>query len=226
MDQEKIGKLIKKIRKENKLTQAEFAEKYNVTYQAVSKWENGKNMPDLALIKKISKDFNIDIKDVLEGKITKKKRGKVIYISVILLLLISIGLIIHKEENFSFKTLSSRCSNFNLTGSIAYNNKKSSIYISDINYCGKENDEEYKKLECILYESNSGKENIISKYEYSKEEPIKLDEFLKTLNFKIKDYDRKCKKYTKDSLYLIINAKEVSGKSRQYKIPVSLDDNC
>ena len=41
MDQEKIGKLIKVIRKKNNLTQAEFAEKYGVTYQAVSKWENG-----------------------------------------------------------------------------------------------------------------------------------------------------------------------------------------
>ena len=40
MDQEKIGKFIKEIRKKNNLTQAELAEKYNVTYQAVSKWES------------------------------------------------------------------------------------------------------------------------------------------------------------------------------------------
>ena len=38
MDQEKIGNLIKKIRKENHLTQAELANKLGVTYQAVSKW--------------------------------------------------------------------------------------------------------------------------------------------------------------------------------------------
>ena len=41
MDQEKIGKFIKEIRKKNKLTQKDLADKYNVTYQAVSKWENG-----------------------------------------------------------------------------------------------------------------------------------------------------------------------------------------
>ena len=37
MDQEKFGKLIKEIRKKNNLTQKQFADKYNVTYQAVSK---------------------------------------------------------------------------------------------------------------------------------------------------------------------------------------------
>lgn len=42
MNQERIGKLIKKIRKDNNLTQQELAKKYGITYQAVSKWENGK----------------------------------------------------------------------------------------------------------------------------------------------------------------------------------------
>lgn len=41
MDQEKIGKLIKEIRKKHHLTQNALATKYGVTYQAVSKWENG-----------------------------------------------------------------------------------------------------------------------------------------------------------------------------------------
>lgn len=41
MNQEKFGKSIKKIRLENNLTQKQFADQYNVTYQAVSKWENG-----------------------------------------------------------------------------------------------------------------------------------------------------------------------------------------
>ena len=42
MDNEKISEFIKKIRKDNNLTQKELAAKYGVTYQAVSKWENGK----------------------------------------------------------------------------------------------------------------------------------------------------------------------------------------
>ena len=67
MDQEKIGKIIKEIRKNNNLTQADLANKYNVTYQAVSKWENGKNIPDISILKQMSKDFNIDINDLLDG---------------------------------------------------------------------------------------------------------------------------------------------------------------
>ena len=73
MDQEKFGKLIKEIRKKNNLTQNDLATKYNVTYQAVSKWENGKNMPDMALIKQISNDFNISLEEMLDVPKKNKK---------------------------------------------------------------------------------------------------------------------------------------------------------
>ena len=78
MDQEKFGKFIKEIRKNNNLTQKQLADKYGVTYQAVSKWENGKNMPDIMLIKQMSKDFNIELEDMFEGeyKSSSKKKNK------------------------------------------------------------------------------------------------------------------------------------------------------
>ncbi len=227
MDQEKIGKLIKEIRKKNNLTQAAFAEKYGVTYQAVSKWENGKNIPDVALLKKMSRDFNIDMNDILDGNFNQKKKNKMVFWFITALLLISIIFIkVRITENFSFKTLSSQCSDFNITGSIAYNSKKSSIYISDINYCGKEESNNYKKIECTLYEKNDTNENIISKYDYNKNSMISLDEFLKTLNFKIDDYNRTCKNYNKTSLYLKIKAQSENGKIKNYIIPLSLNDNC
>ena len=59
MNQEKIGQFLKKLRQKHNLTQKQFADKYNVTYQAVSKWENGLNMPDTALMKQISEDFGL-----------------------------------------------------------------------------------------------------------------------------------------------------------------------
>ena len=68
MNQENFGKFIKNIRIKNNLTQKEFAEKYNVTYQAVSKWENGINMPDITLIKKISEDFNVSLDELFDGQ--------------------------------------------------------------------------------------------------------------------------------------------------------------
>ena len=50
MDQEKIGKFIAKLRKEKNLTQNELAESLGITDRAISKWENGRGMPDLSLI--------------------------------------------------------------------------------------------------------------------------------------------------------------------------------
>ena len=95
LNPEKVGKFIKKLRKDNNLTQQKLADKYGVTYQAVSKWENGINLPDVTLIRQMSKDFNISIEDILDGNlITKKKnRNKNILIGSILLIVI-IALII------------------------------------------------------------------------------------------------------------------------------------
>ena len=73
MDQERIGNLIKQIRKDNNLTQKDLADKLGVTFQAVSKWENGKNIPDIAVLKQISDMFNINIDDILNGN--KKIQG-------------------------------------------------------------------------------------------------------------------------------------------------------
>lgn len=47
MNVEKIGKLIMTARKEAGLTQEQLAERIGVSVQAVSKWENGKNLPDI-----------------------------------------------------------------------------------------------------------------------------------------------------------------------------------
>ena len=226
MNQEKIGNLIKQIRKKNNLTQKQLADKYGVTYQAVSKWENGKNIPDISLIKQMSKDFNIDIEDILEGKVNKKRNKKILIISIIILLIIFITIVVIKrEKNFSFSTLSSQCANYNITGSIAYNDTKSSIYISDINYCGKEENTKYKKIECTLYEKNENKEIVISKNVYDKE-PIEISEYLKNLNFKIDDYKRTCKKYNKNSFFIKIKTTEISGKIKNQTIKLSLDDKC
>ena len=59
-----VGKNISKIRKDNNLTQDDLAEKYYVTRQTISNWENGKSYPDLETLVKISNDFNISL-DVL-----------------------------------------------------------------------------------------------------------------------------------------------------------------
>ena len=68
MNQEKIGKFIKILRKEKKLTQNELATKLGVTDKSISNWENGKNMPDLSLFKPLCKILGITINDLISGE--------------------------------------------------------------------------------------------------------------------------------------------------------------
>ena len=57
MNQEKIGKFIKTERKKKNLTQEELASILEVTDKAVSKWENGRCLPDVSLFTKLCKAF-------------------------------------------------------------------------------------------------------------------------------------------------------------------------
>lgn len=68
MNIEKIGKFILKLRKENKLTQQELANKLFVTDKAISKWENGRCMPDSSLFEPLCKIFNISLSELLSGE--------------------------------------------------------------------------------------------------------------------------------------------------------------
>ncbi len=233
MDQEKIGKFIKEIRKKNNLTQKDLAYKYNVTYQAVSKWENGKNMPDMTLIKQMSKDFNISLDDLFEGEYSKKNINRkniyIISITLIIITIIIIGgiyLFKHNDNNFVFKTLKANCPNFNISGSISYNDSKSSIYISNVSYCGGDDTEEYSNIKCTLYENNNDSNKIIDTCNYDKNTKITLEDFLKDVSFTVDNYQKVCKTYSKDSLYLEIEATNENAKTTSYKIPLILENTC
>lgn len=226
MDQEKFGKLIKDIRKKYNLTQKDLADKYNVTYQAVSKWENGINLPDISLIKKICEDYNIDINSVLDVK-NKKNNKHLLYIIIILIIILGAIILIVKlnsNNDFKFKTLSTSCSNFRITGSISYNNIKSAIYISNIDYCGGDDTETYKEITCTLYEKNNDTTKVISSCKSDKS--IKLEDYLKNVNISVDNYVKDCKEYSENSLYLEINATSKNDKTTNYKIPVNLNDSC
>ena len=72
MNQEQIGKTILEIRKKNNMTQKDLADKLHVTAQAVSKWENGRGIPDIEILQKLSKEFNINLDTLLNGNNQKK----------------------------------------------------------------------------------------------------------------------------------------------------------
>lgn len=68
MDYNKIGNFIATERKEKKLTQAKLAEKIFVSEKTVSKWENGKGIPDTNLLPKLCEIFNISLNELLSGE--------------------------------------------------------------------------------------------------------------------------------------------------------------
>jgi len=68
MNQEKIGKFILELRKEKNMTQQELADKIGVTDRAISKWENGRGMPDLSLLRPLCKELGITINELISGE--------------------------------------------------------------------------------------------------------------------------------------------------------------
>lgn len=68
MDQIKIGKFISKCRKEKKMTQAQLAEKLNITDRAVSKWETGRGMPDSSIMLELCNELGITVNELLCGE--------------------------------------------------------------------------------------------------------------------------------------------------------------
>lgn len=68
MNQTEIGKFIARCRKEKKLTQAQLAEKLNITDRAVSKWETGKSMPDSSIMLELCEILGITVNELLSGE--------------------------------------------------------------------------------------------------------------------------------------------------------------
>ena len=62
------GSMIKNLREQKKLTQAELAEKIFVTDKAVSKWETGRGYPDISLVESLAKALDISVIELLSGK--------------------------------------------------------------------------------------------------------------------------------------------------------------
>lgn len=74
MDQEKIGEFIAELRKEKNMTQNDLARKLGVTDRAISKWENGRGMPDLSLLIPLCLELGISINELLSGERLNKKK--------------------------------------------------------------------------------------------------------------------------------------------------------
>ena len=67
MNQYVTGTVIKELREKMNFTQAELANKLNVSDKTISKWETGKGYPDITLLEPLANVFGISITELISG---------------------------------------------------------------------------------------------------------------------------------------------------------------
>ena len=67
---------LKKIRKDNNLSQEQLAEKLNVSRQSVSKWESGQSYPEMDKVIQICSLFNLNINELINENISEVNEVK------------------------------------------------------------------------------------------------------------------------------------------------------
>lgn len=237
MNENKFGQSLKDLRKSQHLTQNDLADKYHVSYQAVSKWENGQNMPDLDTIQQMARDFNLSVEDLLNGEwhdlsrpLANKKNSRLVILGAALIILMFIAGAWwwgqKQSTSFEFKTLSTTCSEFKISGNISFNQSHSAIYISDIEYCGGNDDTKYQTIECTLYETHADISKKIAAAASPAGETMTLEEFLHHVSLTVDDYAQVCRDYSDNNLLLEINATDANNKITTYKIPLTFDETC
>lgn len=220
-----FGEIIKDIRKKNNLTQKELADKLYVTYQAVSKWENNKSIPDISILQNISKMFNIDLNYLTN---TKKRNNTIYFILIIIFLILSLTITILITKNhthdFEMRTIETTCNDFNLSGTIAYNKNKTAIFISEIDYCGLNKDQIYDTITSTLYQNENNKEKII--ITNKEKNNLSLNDYLKDLTYHVDNYKSTCLDYNKNELYIKIELQKKNESTITYTIPLKINDTC
>ncbi len=121
MQKEQFGILFTTLRKKNGISQKEMAERLSVSTSAVSKWEHGKNLPDMTMLGSIAKTLQVSCDELLNPEktlerlanpepqkeaLSKKKHRRIVKIVVLLgILVIAAGLLLgymvkHRESTF------------------------------------------------------------------------------------------------------------------------------
>ena len=62
-----FGEQVKQLRKKNQITQQEMGERLGISRQAISHWENDRNLPDIEMLILISQSFNISLDELILG---------------------------------------------------------------------------------------------------------------------------------------------------------------
>lgn len=67
-----VSEYLQLLRKRHSYTQEDLAQALSISRQAVSKWETGNTIPDIEILLKLSKLYNLTINDILEPNIQSK----------------------------------------------------------------------------------------------------------------------------------------------------------
>ncbi|MCL2522287.1 MAG: helix-turn-helix domain-containing protein [Erysipelotrichales bacterium] len=101
----KFGEFLYELRKERNMTQADLADKLDLTNKAVSKWETGETMPETQQLIPIAKIFNITVDELLSGRRINSQtidgqnhinyeEDKIMSIKFILMIALGVGIIL------------------------------------------------------------------------------------------------------------------------------------
>ena len=73
MDNYVTGEMIRELREKQGITQAELGEILGVSNKTVSKWENGKGLPDISLIKPLASALKVSVTEMMNGERVKNE---------------------------------------------------------------------------------------------------------------------------------------------------------
>lgn len=243
----KTGQLIEKYRKDKKLTQVELADKLGVSKSAISKWENGNNLPDITLLEPLSEILGIDKlllftseyeakEDANERTKQNKKQDIFKIITIFILFIISIvftnyisykiyqhKLSILEHQETSVYRFYSTDEEYYVNGYIIFQNGESTILFDqlkyqDIHQSRTISNENIKSLEMQIY---INKKRISSVYKLAKEENTnQILDYLIKINNRNKNIRINSKKINEMNIKITIN-KDVEIITKNIKLEIS-----
>lgn len=204
MNQNKIGEIIEKKRKEKHLTQKELAEALGVSNTAISKWENGNNLPDISMLEPLCKILDLDLLELITtqnsmhedcskkfAKVRKARLYRTISLSLFFISVICLTNIFtyhrimsKRKEDLSKEVevykINSNDLNFRVDGYVLFNETENIIFLEKVVYQAEENlDIDFKKLTTATYFMRVDKQTIIKqKIDLTNKKIEKLNDIL------------------------------------------------
>lgn len=250
MDQNKIGKFIERARKARHLTQQQLADILGVSNTAISKWENGNNLPDISMLEPLSIALKIDMLDLLTAqnsthtqvskKCVKQRRNRItrviITIIIAIILLLTTNFLTYYNcnkttqkilsEQIQVYKISSNNIDYVVEGYIIFNNKENLVYIEKIAFQGLENPNiDYSKIKEVNYYLELNGYKIFKQTSNIEEKVNSLPKVLK--QFKGNSYtdgnNSVLKSDNKEKAKLIIQMTDKKGDKSEISVPVILD---